>query len=176
MCIRDRYQIGEEVFSEGAPADAAFYIQSGKVQLTAKSEDGELTVITVLPDGSFLGESCLTDQSVRSSTANALESSTIVRIEKQAMLELFHSDPEFASRFLISVVSRSICMEEEPVSYTHLDVYKRQMLRRFFQDYKMLEGKAVEVDEVLPPSEAYPVIEAALAAYSKQRRKGFAAK
>jgi CRP-like cAMP-binding protein len=110
------YQIGEEVFSEGAPADAAFYIQSGKVQLTAKSEDGELTVITVLPDGSFLGECCLTDQSVRSSTANALESSTIVRIEKQAMLELFHSDPEFASRFLISVVSRSICMEEELVT------------------------------------------------------------
>ena len=37
-----------------------------------------------------------------------------------------------------------------------------------------LEGKAVEVDEVQPPQDAYPVIEAALAAYSKQRRKGFA--
>ncbi len=47
------------------------------------------------------------------------------------------------------------------------------MLRRFFQDYKMLEGKAVEVDEVLPAKEAFPVIEDALARYSKQRRKGF---
>src|SRR5436853_7000986 len=32
------------------------------------------------------------------------------------------------------------------------------MLRRFFQDYKLLEGKAVEVDEILPVREAYPVI------------------
>jgi inorganic pyrophosphatase len=51
--------------------------------------------------------------------------------------------------------------------------HRLTMLRRFFQDYKLLEGKAVEVDEVQPPSEAFPVIEAALAAYSQQRRKGF---
>jgi inorganic pyrophosphatase len=47
------------------------------------------------------------------------------------------------------------------------------MLRRFFQDYKQLEGKAVEVDEIQPAKEAYPIIEDALARYSRQRRKGF---
>jgi len=47
------------------------------------------------------------------------------------------------------------------------------MLRRFFQDYKLLEGKAVEVEEVQSPKDAYPVIESALLNYSKQRRKGF---
>ena len=49
------------------------------------------------------------------------------------------------------------------------------MLRRFFQDYKQLEGKAVEVDEIRPPSEAYPIILDALHRYSEQRRKGFQA-
>src|ERR1700684_3363414 len=47
------------------------------------------------------------------------------------------------------------------------------MLRRFFQDYKLLEGKAVEVDEIRPPTEAYPIILDALHRYSEQRRKGF---
>ena len=47
------------------------------------------------------------------------------------------------------------------------------MLRRFFQDYKLLEGKAVEVDEIRPPSEAYPIILDALHRYCEQRRKGF---
>lgn len=47
------------------------------------------------------------------------------------------------------------------------------MLRRFFQDYKLLEGKKVEVDEFQPASAAYPVIEDALHRYSQQRRKGF---
>jgi inorganic pyrophosphatase len=51
--------------------------------------------------------------------------------------------------------------------------HRLMMLRRFFQDYKLLEGKAVEVDEIQPPEAAHPVIEAALAAYSQQRRKGF---
>jgi inorganic pyrophosphatase len=47
------------------------------------------------------------------------------------------------------------------------------MLRRFFQDYKQLEGKAVEVDEFAPAADAYPIIQAALERYSKQRRAGF---
>ena len=47
------------------------------------------------------------------------------------------------------------------------------MLRRFFQDYKLLEGKAVEVDEIRPAVEAYPIITDALYNYSEQRRKGF---
>jgi len=36
------------------------------------------------------------------------------------------------------------------------------MLRRFFQDYKLLEGKKVEVDEFQPAEAAFPVIEDAL--------------
>jgi inorganic pyrophosphatase len=54
-----------------------------------------------------------------------------------------------------------------------LPAHRLNMLRRFFQDYKMLEGKAVEVDEMEPAAKALPVVEAALAKYSAQRRSGF---
>src|ERR1700741_696758 len=47
------------------------------------------------------------------------------------------------------------------------------MLRRFFQDYKQLEGKAVKVDEIRPAAESFPIITDALSRYSEQRRKGF---
>src|SRR5712692_2521701 len=50
--------------------------------------------------------------------------------------------------------------------------HRLSMLRRFFQDYKTLEGKAVEVDELQPAAAALPVIEAALARYSTLRRRG----
>lgn len=52
--------------------------------------------------------------------------------------------------------------------------HRMLMLRRFFQDYKVLERKAVEVDEVRPAAEAYPVISDALHRYSEHRRRGFA--
>ena len=47
------------------------------------------------------------------------------------------------------------------------------MLRRFFQDYTQLEGKVVEVNEMLPAAAALPIIEDALHRYSQQRRRGF---
>ena len=54
--------------------------------------------------------------------------------------------------------------------------HRLSMLRRFFQDYKQLEGKAVEVDEIQPAKSAFAIIEDALARYSRQRRKGFSGK
>ena len=54
-----------------------------------------------------------------------------------------------------------------------LPPHRLTMLRRFFQDYKQLEGKAVEVDEIQPAKAAFPIIEDALARYSRQRRRGF---
>ncbi len=54
-----------------------------------------------------------------------------------------------------------------------LPPHRLMMLRRFFQDYKTLEEKAVEVDEFQEASTTLPVIESALQAYSTQRRRGF---
>ena len=51
--------------------------------------------------------------------------------------------------------------------------HRLTMLRRFFQDYKILEGKAVEVDEFQPKAFALPIIEQALERYSTLRRRGF---
>jgi inorganic pyrophosphatase len=56
---------------------------------------------------------------------------------------------------------------------TQMPSHRLLMLRRFFQDCKFLEGKAVEVDEIQPAETAYPIIEDALARYSQQRRRGF---
>ena len=48
-----------------------------------------------------------------------------------------------------------------------LPPHQMATVRRFFQDYKQLEGKQVEVDEILPAVRAYPVIEKALNQYKK---------
>jgi len=43
------------------------------------------------------------------------------------------------------------------------------VLKRFFQDYKQLEGKQVQVEEIRPAYAAISVIEQALAHYQKRR-------
>ncbi len=54
-----------------------------------------------------------------------------------------------------------------------LPVHRLAMVRRFFQDYKQLEGKTVEVDDMQPAAASARVIEEALERYTAQRRRGF---
>jgi inorganic pyrophosphatase len=56
---------------------------------------------------------------------------------------------------------------------SELAPHRLNMLRRFFQDYKSLEGKSVEVDELQAAAASLPVIEDALTRYSALRRRGF---
>src|ERR1700704_2048351 len=50
-----------------------------------------------------------------------------------------------------------------------LPPHRLLVLRRFFQDYKQLEGKQVQVDEIRPAYAAVKVIEQSLARYKGQR-------
>jgi len=59
------------------------------------------------------------------------------------------------------------------VEAASLPPHRLSMLRRFFQDYKKLEGKSVEVDEFEPYAASLPVIDEALTRYSEMRRRGF---
>jgi len=52
-----------------------------------------------------------------------------------------------------------------------LPPHRLQVLKRFFQDYKQLEGKRVEVEDILPSYAAVTVIERALAKYQAHREE-----
>jgi inorganic pyrophosphatase len=56
---------------------------------------------------------------------------------------------------------------------SQLPPHRLTMLRRFFQDYKQLEGKLVEVEQFEAAAAARPVIEDSLQRYSERRRRGF---
>jgi CRP-like cAMP-binding protein len=109
------YRTKQRVFSQGDAADAVFYIEKGKVRVTVVSTRGKEAVIAVLDEGNFLGEGCLTGQPLRMSTASTLQASTILRVEKQAMVNLLHRDPEFAEVFTAYLLSRNVRIEEDLV-------------------------------------------------------------
>ena len=119
------YQDKETVFSQGDSADAVFYIQSGKVKLTAVSKRGKEAVVAILPETSFFGEGCLVGQPARMSTASAVECSTIIRVTKVAMVKQLHQDPEFAERFLAYLLSRNTRMEADLVDHLFNSSEKR---------------------------------------------------
>jgi CRP/FNR family transcriptional regulator, cyclic AMP receptor protein len=109
------YSKSQMVFSQGDPANAVFYIQKGKVKLTVVSNAGKEAVIALLGAGDFLGEGCLAGQTVRMATATAISSSSIVRLEKEAMIRVLHEEPAFSEMFLSYVLSRNMRIEEDLV-------------------------------------------------------------
>jgi CRP/FNR family cyclic AMP-dependent transcriptional regulator len=103
------------IFSQGDAADAVFYIQEGRIKLSTLSQEGKEAVVAILEPGNFLGEGCLAGQLVCMTTATSLENSTLVRIDKQAMIDTLHNEPTFTELFLAYLLARNIRIQEDLV-------------------------------------------------------------
>jgi len=110
-----RYRKDQIVFSQGGPADAVFYIQSGKVKNTVVSEQGKEAVVALLGTGDFFGEGCLTGQPLRLATVRAMTECVIVRITKADITRVIHEEPAFAELFIAHLLSRNTRVEEDLV-------------------------------------------------------------
>jgi len=122
---RREFSTGESIFSQGDLSNSVFYIQSGKVKLTVVSMNGKEAVIAHLPAQSFFGEASLAGETNRTASANALESSTIVRIDKTVMQDLLHREPQFAEQFLAHMLSRNNRMQADLVDHLFNSSEKR---------------------------------------------------
>src|SRR5689334_15159981 len=76
---------GEKIFSQGNHADSIYFIQTGRIKITVVSAAGKEAVLAMLGPHGFFGEGALVNQSLRISTATALEQSTVFRVEKKSM-------------------------------------------------------------------------------------------
>jgi CRP/FNR family cyclic AMP-dependent transcriptional regulator len=110
-----KYRKNQIVFSQGDPADAVFYIQSGKVKKTVVSEQGKEAVVALLGPGDFFGEGCLTGQPLRLGTVSAMAECVIVRITNAEITRVIHEEPTFAELFIAHLLARNLRSEEDLV-------------------------------------------------------------
>src|SRR6202521_1409523 len=109
------YRMNQVVYTQGAPADSVFYIQSGKVKKTVVSEQGKEAVVALLGTGEFFGEGCMTGQPLRLGTVRAMTDCVIVRIAKADITRVIHEEPAFAELFIAHLLARNSRVEEDLV-------------------------------------------------------------
>ena len=109
------YRRGEVVFSQGDPASDVRYIQKGAIRLSVLSRTGKEAVVAMLGPGDFFGERALAGHSVRIETATAVVATTVLTIEKDAMVRLLHEEPTFSDRFISYMLARNIRIEADLV-------------------------------------------------------------
>ena len=76
-----RLAAGEFLFHEGDPADAAYIIRSGTIQIIKESADK--AELAKLESGALLGEMALRGDEVRNAAARATDESVVLRLSKQ---------------------------------------------------------------------------------------------
>jgi CRP/FNR family cyclic AMP-dependent transcriptional regulator len=109
------YPQNGRVFSQGESADAVFYIQEGRIKLTVVSRQGKEAVIAILGARDFFGEGCLAGQLTRMASAVAMSESSILRLEKTALVRVLREEPAFSEMFVMHLLSRNIRFEADLV-------------------------------------------------------------
>jgi len=105
----------QTIFVQGDSSAAVFYIQKGNVRLTVVSKTGKEATIGILYEGDFFGEGCLTGQPLRLCTATAMTDCYVMRIDKNAMMEVLHREHMFSDMFVAYLLTRNIRYEEDLV-------------------------------------------------------------
>ncbi|MEO8326747.1 MAG: Crp/Fnr family transcriptional regulator [Nitrospirota bacterium] len=132
-------------FSQGDTADAVFYILEGRVTLTVVSKRGKEAVVAILETGAFFGEGCLAGELVCMATATAVGKSTIIRIDKQAMISVLHDEPTFLALFMEYLLSRNVRVQEDIVEQLFNSAEKRLAQVLLLMAHFGKEGKPEEI-------------------------------
>ena len=141
------YGIDRNIFMQGQPADSVFYLRRGKVKLSVTSQQGKEAIVAVLSAGDFFGEGCLAGQQLRIATAISVSDCTLMKIDKQTMTRMLHTQHDISELFVTHLLSRNIRFEGDLVDQLFNSSEKRLarillLLARF--------GKESKTETVLP--------------------------
>lgn len=131
LCIQFphvRYVRGRALFRQADPADAFFYVASGRLHRTITTEKGNERLVGIVCEQDFCGEECLARQRYRTTSAIVVEDAEIVRIDKGKMPLLMKEWGDFADGFTASLLSHLV--ETEAALIDQLVGSVEQRLRR----------------------------------------------
>jgi len=100
---------------QGDPADAAYYVESGRVKISTVTPTGKEAVIAIRGPGQFFGTRCLVGG--RMGTATALIACSLVRVSTSALIRLLREEPDFAVMFATYLARQSIDDQESIVDH-----------------------------------------------------------
>jgi CRP-like cAMP-binding protein len=100
-----RFSTGTVLFREGDRGEEMFILQSGKVKISKKIRGVEKTLAT-LEKGEFFGEMAILNDKPRSASAETIEDSDMLVIDRKTFETLLRSNVEIAIRFIKRLADR----------------------------------------------------------------------
>ncbi len=120
---------GDVVFTIEDDPDALFVVESGRIAIANKSDDGRESLIALMERGDLFGEMPLFDGLPRSAEARALEESQLIAIPYEPLREVFEAEPGHLWRVVELLAGRLRTTDEALADSVFLDVTGRTAKR-----------------------------------------------
>jgi CRP/FNR family transcriptional regulator, cyclic AMP receptor protein len=103
------FNTGEQIFTQGGPADCVYYLQTGRAKLTVVSAIGKEATITLLAAGEFVGEEAMVGPiGMRMASAIATTACTVLKIQRNEIIRVMREEHTFSDIFVKFLLARSI--------------------------------------------------------------------
>jgi len=112
-----KFRANQLVFRQGEPADAVYYIQSGKIRLGVVSLHGREGVVAIPGPGEFFGEGALACHAIRMASATTMYPSTVIRVARKAMIRLIRHEAVVSGAFMDFLLSRNAQIEADLIDH-----------------------------------------------------------
>ncbi|MEN8205879.1 MAG: cyclic nucleotide-binding domain-containing protein [Pseudomonadota bacterium] len=103
---KQQYFAGDRIFETGDQGDHLYIIISGKVGISLESKSSGTSCLATLSSGDCFGEMNLLDDLPRSATAEVIEDTTLLSLEKTRLRGLIQSYPDMSVGMLRSLSLR----------------------------------------------------------------------
>src|ERR1035441_7947000 len=143
------YTAKQIFFSQGRPADAVFYLQTGRAKLTVLSQGGKEATVTLPAAGDFFGEESMAGAgTLRMVTASAITACTALKIARAEILRVLKAEHRFSTFFLKFIVIRGMRTQADLIDQL-FNSSERRLARTLLM---MAEyGEPGKPEEKIPP-------------------------
>ncbi|MEE0059548.1 MAG: Crp/Fnr family transcriptional regulator [Acutalibacteraceae bacterium] len=136
------YKKNTPLYFQGEQADCFFFLKKGSVKIFCNSVDGMQKTISIVSNGSILGEAAFFDQMPRVSSAQVIADSIIISITHKQLEEAFAKNPKLAMHLLM-VQAQSIRMLSAQMSGMVFSKADSRIASQLLQSQTSLNGEII---------------------------------
>jgi len=140
-----RFPGGQVIFQKGDPGTSMMAVLSGRVRISAYSEDGREIILNMVDPGQLFGEIALLDGKERSADATAMGKTELLILDRRDFLPFLECNPKIAVQLIEVLCNRLRRTSEMVESIAFLD-FGARLARLLVQ---MSEHYGKETDEGL---------------------------
>lgn len=136
------YPKNSAILREGERTDSLYVINSGKVKVLMRDEEGKEVILSILKKGDYFGELAVIDELPRSASVVTMEPSEMTVLSKAEFIQCVANNPGIAMTIMRGLAQRLREADLQIESLALMDVYGR-VARTLLQLAEPENGKMV---------------------------------